>query len=68
MRSSCNIQGQSCVCDFANRTDADPTTVGIRKTKDYCGVVDTRNLVFYGTVIALFLHVAVFGLERRRLS
>ena len=32
------------------------------------GVIDTRNLVFYGTVIALFLHVAVFGLERRRLS
>ena len=31
------------------------------------GVIDTRNLVFYGSVIAFFLHVAVFGLERRRL-
>ncbi len=32
------------------------------------GVVDTRNLVFYGSVVALFLHVAVFSLEQRRLS
>jgi len=32
------------------------------------GVVDTRNLVFYGTVVALFLHIAVFSLEQRRLS
>lgn len=32
------------------------------------GVVDTRNLLFYGGVVALFLHVAVFALERRRLS
>lgn len=32
------------------------------------GVIDTRDLVFYGSVVALFLHLAVFGLERRRLS
>jgi ABC-2 type transport system permease protein len=32
------------------------------------GVLDTRDLVFYVTVVALFLHVAVFSLERRRLS
>lgn len=32
------------------------------------GVIDTRNLVFYGSVIALFLHIATFGLERRRLG
>lgn len=32
------------------------------------GVVDSRNLLFYGGVVALFLHVAVFALERRRLS
>ncbi len=32
------------------------------------GVIDTRNLVFYGSVVALFLHLAVFSLQRRRLS
>ncbi|MCB9794510.1 MAG: ABC transporter permease [Alphaproteobacteria bacterium] len=32
------------------------------------GVIDTRNLVFFGGVIGLFLHVAVFALEQRRLS
>lgn len=32
------------------------------------GVVDTRALVFWGSVAALSLHVAVFSLERRRLS
>ncbi len=32
------------------------------------GVIDTRDVVFYGSVIALFLHLAVYGLERRRLS
>jgi ABC-2 type transport system permease protein len=32
------------------------------------GVVDTRNLVFYVSTIALFLHIAVFSLEQRRLS
>lgn len=32
------------------------------------GVVDTRNLLFWGSVAALFLHVAVYSLERRRLS
>ncbi len=31
------------------------------------GVVDSRNLVFYGSVVALFLHLAVFALQRRRL-
>ena len=32
------------------------------------GVIDSRNIVFYLSVSGLFLHVAVFGLERRRLS
>jgi ABC-2 type transport system permease protein len=32
------------------------------------GVVDSRNLLFYASVVAVFLHVAVFSLERRRLS
>lgn len=32
------------------------------------GVLDSRSVVFYATVIALFLHVAVFSLEQRRLS
>ena len=32
------------------------------------GVVDTRNVVFNLSVAALFLHVAVFSLEQRRLS
>lgn len=31
------------------------------------GVIDSRDLIFYGSSVALFLHVAVFGLERRRL-
>lgn len=31
------------------------------------GVIDTRNLVFYGSVVAFFLHLAVFQLEQRRL-
>ncbi len=31
------------------------------------GVIDSRDLLFYGSVVALFLHVAVFALERRRL-
>lgn len=32
------------------------------------GVIDSRNLIYYLGVVALFLHLAVFGLERRRLS
>lgn len=32
------------------------------------GVIDTRNLVFYGSVVALFLHLATFALEQRRLA
>ncbi len=32
------------------------------------GVVDSRDLLYYGTVVALFLHLAVFALERRRLT
>ncbi|MEL6341786.1 MAG: ABC transporter permease subunit [Myxococcota bacterium] len=32
------------------------------------GVIDSRNLLYYGSVIALFLHIAVFNLERRRLE
>ena len=32
------------------------------------GVVDSRNIIFYGSVIAMFLHLAVFALERRRLK
>lgn len=32
------------------------------------GVLDTRDLVFYGAVIALGLHTAVYALERRRLT
>ena len=31
------------------------------------GVIDSRNLIYYGSVTAVFLHLAVFGLERRRL-
>ena len=31
------------------------------------GVVDSRDLFFYGSIIGVFLHMAVFGLERRRL-
>ena len=30
------------------------------------GVIDTRDLIFYGSVVALFLHLAVWSLERRR--
>lgn len=32
------------------------------------GVIDTRNLVFYATIIAVALQLAVHGLERRRLA
>lgn len=32
------------------------------------GVVDTRSLVFYASVVMVFLQLAVYGLERRRLS
>ncbi|MFT5582723.1 MAG: ABC-2 type transport system permease protein [Cognaticolwellia sp.] len=32
------------------------------------GVIDTRNLIFYGGVVGLFLHAAVFALEQRRLA
>lgn len=32
------------------------------------GVIDSRNLIFYASVVGLFLHTAVFALERRRLS
>ena len=32
------------------------------------GVIDSRNLIYYGSVVALFLHLAVFSLERRRLT
>jgi ABC-2 type transport system permease protein len=32
------------------------------------GVVDSRDLLFYASMVALFLHAAVFGLERRRLQ
>lgn len=31
------------------------------------GVVDSRDLLYYATVVALFLHLSVFALERRRL-
>ncbi len=31
------------------------------------GVVDSRDLFFYGSIVGVFLHMAVFGLERRRL-
>jgi hypothetical protein len=30
--------------------------------------VDSRNLLFYGSTVGLFLHVAVFSLEQRRLG
>jgi len=32
------------------------------------GIIDTRQLIYYGSVIALFLHFAVFQLRRRRLK
>jgi ABC-2 type transport system permease protein len=32
------------------------------------GVIDTRDIIFYGSVVALFLHLAVWSLERRRLA
>ena len=31
------------------------------------GVVDSRNIVYYASVVAVFLHLAVFQLEQRRL-
>ena len=32
------------------------------------GIIDSRNLIFYGSVVALALHFAVFQLEQRRLK
>ena len=32
------------------------------------GVIDSRDVIYYLTTVALFLHIAVFSLERRRLS
>ena len=32
------------------------------------GVIDSRDVVYYLSIVALFLHVAVFSLEKRRLS
>jgi len=32
------------------------------------GVIDSRDLIFYGSVVGLFLHGATYGLERRRLT
>ncbi len=32
------------------------------------GIIDTRSLIFYGSIVGLFLHFAVFRLEQRRLS
>ena len=32
------------------------------------GVIDTRSLIFYGSIVGLFLHFAVYRLEQRRLS
>ncbi len=32
------------------------------------GVIDSRNVIFYLSVVAFFLHLAVFSLERRRLG
>ncbi len=32
------------------------------------GIVDSRSLIFYGSIVGLFLHLAVFQLEQRRLS
>ena len=31
------------------------------------GVIDSRDLLYYISIVGLFLHAAVFGLERRRL-
>ena len=31
------------------------------------GVIDSRDLIYYLSIVGLFLHAAVFGLERRRL-
>jgi ABC-2 type transport system permease protein len=31
------------------------------------GVIDSRNIIYYLTVVAFFLHLAVFSLEHRRL-
>jgi ABC-2 type transport system permease protein len=32
------------------------------------GVIDTRNLVFYASIIVVALQLAVHGLEQRRLT
>ena len=32
------------------------------------GVLDTRNIIYYLSVVAVFLHIAVFRLELRRLA
>ena len=32
------------------------------------GIIDSRNIIFYLSVVALFLHLAVFQLERARLK
>lgn len=32
------------------------------------GVIDSRDIIYYLSIIALFLHIAVFSLEKRRLS
>lgn len=32
------------------------------------GVIDSRDIVYYAGVVALFLHVAVFALDRQRLT
>lgn len=32
------------------------------------GVIDSRDIVFFGSVVSLTLHVAVYSLERRRLT
>ncbi len=32
------------------------------------GVIDSRNLIYYGSIIGLFLHLAFFQLQRRRMQ
>ena len=32
------------------------------------GVIDTRNVIFWGSVVMGSLHLSVFALEQRRLS
>ena len=32
------------------------------------GVLDTRDFVYWGSLVGLFLHTAVWSLERRRLA